>query len=237
PPLLPATAAARTTGSITAQHALVIIGAINKLPTTLPATEIAKAEAFLVQQAHQFDAATLAGIARQLLDTLDPDGALDDETRQRRRRFLTLVPNSDGMHRLTAELDGETAALAMTVLHSLAAPQPSETGDRDERTSGQRLHDAFRSVLKLALRSGQLPRSGGVPATVLITMTAEQFTTGTGLAHTSFGQRLTIGQALRIAGEASVGWVVHGSAGAVLNHGRVNRIATEGQTLALIARD
>ncbi|HEX4728362.1 MAG TPA: HNH endonuclease signature motif containing protein, partial [Jatrophihabitans sp.] len=68
-------------------------------------------------------------------------------------------------------------------------------------------------------------------------MTAEQFATGTGLPHTSFGQRLTVGQALRVAGEASVGWVVHDSTGAVLKHGRSKRIATGGQTLALIARD
>lgn len=172
-----------------------------------------------------------------MLDTLDPDGTLEDENTQRRRRFLTLAPSDNGMHRLTADLDGETAAMAMAVLHSLAAPQPSDTGDRDERTSGQRLHDAFRSVLTLALRSGTLPRSGGLPATVLITMTAEQFATGTGLPYTSFGQRLTVGQALRIAGEASVGWVVHDSTGTVLNHGRAKRLATKGQTLALIARD
>lgn len=237
PPLLPATAAARAAGEITAQHASVIIGMVGKLPITVPVAEVAQAEEFLVQQARLFDARVLAGIARQLLDTLDPEGTLDDETKQRRRRYLALLPIGDGMHRLTADLDGETAALAMTVLHSLAAPQPSAAGERDDRTCGQRLHDAFRSMLQLALRSGTLPRSGGMPATVLITMTAEQFATGTGLPHTSFGQRLTVGQALRIAGEASVGWVVHDSTGAVLRHGRTKRIATESQTLALIARD
>jgi hypothetical protein len=73
-PLLPVTAEARTTGSITAQHASVIIGTIDKLPATLPVDEIAKAEEFLVELAQQFDARVLAGIARQLLDTLDPDG-------------------------------------------------------------------------------------------------------------------------------------------------------------------
>ena len=113
------------------------------------------------------------------------------------------MPSGDGMHRLNGELDSETAALAMTVLHSLAAPKPTEAGERDERTAGQRLHDAFRSVLKLALRAGELPTSGGVPATVLITMTAEQFQTGTGLAATSYGQLLHIDQALRLADQAA----------------------------------
>jgi len=208
-PLLPVLAAARLGGVISAKQADVIIRCLGKLRGgPLPVEELAKAEAFLVEQAELFDAATLAGIARQLLDTLLPDGTLADEKQQQRRRFLSCVPNGDGMYRLTADLDAETAALALAVLRSLAAPKPAAGGDRDERTAGQRMHDAFRSVLKIALRSGELPRTAGVPATVLITMTAEQFETGTGLATTSFGQKMSVDQALRIAGQASVAWVV-----------------------------
>ena len=238
PPLLPATAAARADGAITAKHVDVIIHTMTRLRAAqLPAPDQADAEAFLVEQAHTFNASTLTGIARQLIDTLDPDGRLADEQSQQRRRFLTCVPTGDGMHRLTADLDPETAALAMTVLHSLAAPKPSTAGDHDERSSGQRMHDAFRSVLKLALRAGELPTSGGIPATVLITMTAEQFETGTGLAHTSYGQKLSVDQALRMADEAAIGWIVHGSTGGILNYGTTRRTATDKQTLALIARD
>ncbi|MDQ2838833.1 MAG: HNH endonuclease [Actinomycetota bacterium] len=236
-PLLPLTAEARVAGAITAKQVEVIIHAITKLRAAeLPVEELGEAEAFLVEQAHTFDAQVLAGIARQLVDTLDPDGQLVDERRQQRLRSLQCVPNGDGMYRLTGDLDAETSALAMTVLHSLAAPKTTD-GDRDERSSAQRLHDAFRAVLKMALRSGQLPASGGIPATVLITMTAEQFDTRTGLASTSFGQKLTVDQALRIADQASIAWIVHNSAGGILNYGRTRRIASQGQTLALIARD
>jgi hypothetical protein len=238
PPLLPAAAAARADGLIGAGHVSVIIRTVQKLPTTLPVEDIAAAEEFLVQQARLFDPSVLAGIARRLLDTLDPDGRLEDEAYQQRHRHLSLTPAGDGMHRLAADLDPQTAALAMSVLHSLAAPHTNQdTGERDERSSGQRLHDAFRSVLKLALRSGQLPRSGGVPATVLISMTAEQFQTGTGLAATSFGQTLTVDQALRIADQASIAWVVHNSCGGILTYGTSQRLASPKQTLALIARD
>lgn len=237
-PLLPVLAAARADGAISARQADVIIRCLGKLRAGRVAMdELAKAEAFLVGQAELFDAATLAGIAKQLLDTLLPDGTLADERWQQRQRFLSCVPNGEGMHRLTADLDSETAALALTVLHSLAAPKPAADGDRDERTAGQRMHDAFRSVLKLVLRSAQLPRTAGVPATVLITMTAEQFESRTGLATTSFGQRLSVDQALRIADQASIAWVVHGSKGGVLNYGTTQRCATEKQSLALIARD
>ncbi|MDQ2837390.1 MAG: 13E12 repeat family protein, partial [Actinomycetota bacterium] len=231
-PLLPLTAEARADGAISSKQVEVIIHAITKLRAAeLPVEELGAAEAFLVEQAHTFDAQVLAGIARQLVDTLDPDGQLVDDRRQQRLRSLHCVPNGDGMYRLTGDLDAETSALAMTVLHSLSAPKTTD-GNRDERSPSQRLHDAFRSVLKLALRSGQLPASGGIPATVLITMTADQYETRTGLASTSFGQKLTIDQALRIADQASIAWIVHNSAGGILNYGRTRRIATQGQTLA-----
>src|SRR6185312_4010090 len=97
-PLLPVTAAAREEGLITGGHLAVIIRSIDKLPTTLPVSEVAAAEAFLVEQAQQFDPTVLAGIARRLLDTLDPDGTLADEYWQKRHRFLSLVPTGGGMH-------------------------------------------------------------------------------------------------------------------------------------------
>jgi len=236
-PQLPATAAARADGAITAQHADVIASAVGKVRGSLSVVEVADAERFLVEQARLFDAQQLNGIARRLVDTLCPDGRLADQRETQRRRRLACTPAGDGMYRISGELDGETAALALTVLHALAAPKPSAGGERDERTAGQRMHDAFRSVLRLGLRSGELPPSGGVPATVLITMTAEQFESGTGLVATSYGQLLHVDQALRLAGQARIAWVVHGSSGGVLNYGTARRIATDKQTLALIARD
>ena len=236
-PLLPATADARAAGAITAQHADVIANAIDKVRGSLSAAEVSDAESFLVEQAQIFDARVLSGIARRLIDTLCPDGRLADEREQQRRRRLTCLPSGDGMYRINGDLDSETAALALTVLHSLAAPKPTDAGGPDERSSGQRLHDAFRSVLKLALRAGELPTSGGVPATVLITMTAEQFESGTGLVTSSFDQSLRVDQALRLAGEASIAWVVHNSRGGILNYGTTRRVASDKQTLALIARD
>jgi hypothetical protein len=237
-PLLPVLAAARAGGAVSTRQVDVIIRCLGTLRAgSLPVEELATAETFLVEQAELFDAATLAGIARRLVDTLLPDGTLAEERSQQRRRFLSCVPNGEGMHRLTADLDSETAALALAVLHSLAAPKPSDDGGPDERTAGQRMHDAFRSVLKIALRSEELPRSAGVPATVLITMTAEQFESRTGLATTSFGQHLSVELALRLADQAGLAWVVHGSTGGVLNYGTTRRYATEKQSLALIARD
>jgi hypothetical protein len=69
-PLLPALAAARADGVVSVKQAEVIIRCLGKLRgTSLSVDELAKAEAFLVEQAELFDAVTLAGIAKQLLDT------------------------------------------------------------------------------------------------------------------------------------------------------------------------
>ncbi|HJQ00509.1 MAG TPA: DUF222 domain-containing protein [Jatrophihabitans sp.] len=95
-PLLPAAAAARAAGLISGGHVSVIIRTISKLPITLPVAEVEQAEQFLVEQAQQFDPAVLAGIAKQLLDTLDPDGTLADDAWQQRHRFLSLAPAGDG---------------------------------------------------------------------------------------------------------------------------------------------
>jgi len=236
-PRLPATAAALADSAITTRQADVIAAALDKVRGSLSVAEFSDAECFLAEQARLFDARLLSGIAQRLIDTLCPDGRLATEHDQPRRRRLACVPNGDGMYRLSGDLDGETAALALSVLHSLGAPRPTDAGGRDERTAGQRLHDAFRSVLTLALRSGELPASGGVPATVLITMTAEQFESGTGLVSTGFGQLLHVDQAMRVADQASIAWVVHGSRGGVLNYGTTRRVASDKQTLALIARD
>jgi hypothetical protein len=108
---------------------------------------------------------------------------------------------------------------------------------RDLRSPGQRRHDAWRVAVKRLLAAGGLPLSGGLPATVLITMTAEQYAAGRGIARTSYGDPIEVGDALRLADEALIGWVVQDQHGKVLRYGQTRRIATAHQTRALIARD
>jgi hypothetical protein len=236
-PLRPCLAAARAEGAMSAEHVEVILQTLDKLPTALPVEQVDSMEQTLLGHARTFHPGDVRGIGTHLLSVLNPDGVLTEEKDQQRRRNLGLVPSGDGMHRLSGELDDECAAVAMAVLHALAAPMPTDASGRDDRTGGQRMHDALKMLCKLGLRAGELPKSGGVPATVLISMTKQQFETGTGLATTSFGQKLTVRTALRIAGQASIAWIVHGSRRKPLLLGRTRRLANEDQTLALIARD
>jgi hypothetical protein len=240
PPLRPALADAAARGAITDEHVEDVLRALDRLPAHLAVEAVDEAERTLVDAATTMDPRTLAVVARRLIDTLDPDGTLDDR-QQRRMRCLTLRPIGDGMVRISGDLDSRAGSLAMTVLHALAAPKPTTDVAgrtvRDERTPGQRMHDGFRAMLAKMVRAGALPMTGGLPATVLITMTAEQFEQRTGLATTSYGDRIRIDEALRLADEAYVAWVVHDSTGAVLKMGEKRRIASASQTRALIARD
>jgi Domain of unknown function (DUF222) len=60
-------------------------------------------------------------------------------------------------------------------------------GVKDPRTAGQRRHDAVLEALKLNVRAQQLPSVAGVTATIVLTMTAEDFEQRQGLARTAHG--------------------------------------------------
>lgn len=236
-PMRPALAEARAEGAVSAQHVQVITSALRSLPSELPVDEVTKAERILVEAARVVDPRSVQAVGRRLRDTIDPDGSYRDPEAQLKRRCLTLMDLPDGMVRIVGTLDAETGALARAALGALAAPLPSTAAGNDMRSPGERQHDALKSVCSLALRSDELPTSGGVPASVIVSMTVEQFESRTGIAHTSTGQRISVPEAMRLAGESSIAWVVHNSVGGVLNYGTTKRIATEKQTLALISRD
>lgn len=98
------------------------------------------------------------------------------------------------------------------------------------------MHDALEELAGLAVRRTELVDSGA-PAQVIISMTADQLESRDGWAETSFGQLITVSQALKLADEASISLLLRDARGVVLSHGRTKRIATRSQTLALIARD
>ena len=107
----------------------------------------------------------------------------------------------------------------------------------DPRSYAQRMHDALLDAGQRLLRSDTLPDSGGLPATVLVTMTLDQLETRLGVATTSHGGPRTVPAALRLAADADVIPVVLADGGGILAHGRTERHATKHQRRALAARD
>ena len=227
---------AQAQGSISPAHAKVITDAVDELPAAVQAEHAARIEERLVHDAHPSTRLQLASLARRITATLNPDGILTTERDHQRRRGATLHANRDGSGELTAHLTPTALAVWQAVLDPLAAPAPSDD-EPDPRSPAQRRHDALLDAGQRLLRTGELPTCGGIPATVIITMTLNELETRTGFATTSHGGLLSIDDALHLASEARVIPAVLSDTGGILSYGRVRRMASEGQRLALIARD
>jgi Domain of unknown function (DUF222) len=107
----------------------------------------------------------------------------------------------------------------------------------DERPSVQRLHDALDEACGKLLKSADLPSVGGVPASVIVTISLEDLLAKAGLAETADGSQFTSDQLWRIADEAEIWPIIINRHGVPLALGRSQRLASRGQTMALIARD
>jgi hypothetical protein len=87
------------------------------------------------------------------------------------------------------------------------------------------------------LKADDQPTVGGVPAAVIVTITLPELHAKTGLAETADGTQLTAEQLLRITDEAEIWPTIIDRHGVPLALGRSRRLASPGQTIALIARD
>ena len=245
PPERPVLAAARSAGSVSADHASVILAALDHLPDRTAVEDRAAAEARLVAEAMAFDPGSVARLGRRILDHIDPDGTLRDDSWKQRTRAAVLLRNADGTGTLRARLTPEALEVWQTVLDPLSKPVPAGPAGIDERRPEQRRHDALHDAGLRLLNSGDLPASGGTPATVVIHVTKDQYDAHTraravetsGLAETEHGALLPIGSALRMADQAAIYTVLTDSRDVPLQLGRTTRIATPGQTVALAARD
>jgi len=236
-PIFARVAAAQAAGTISVAHASIITATIDELPAAVQAEHDQSVETFLVEQAQNFDPNALASVAHRLRTTLDPDGILADEAHRHRRRDLTIRHRPDGSSHLDAELTAICTEALLTVLDTLARPAPAEDGAKDPRTAGQRHHDAVQDAMLMLLRTNLLPECGGVAATILLTITDEQIQTHHGTVTTGHGAHISAELALTLAGDARIMPVVLDKTRQITEYGSTHRIFTEGQRLAMIARD
>ena len=236
-PEFPMLAEGYASGVVSLRQARVITSCIEGLPSAVDADTRADCERFLAEQARVFEPRTLRQLARRISDHLDPDGTLIEAAQRERQRGLTVQQRPDGSARVDGELTALCAEALLTCLDSLAKPRPAEDRGADTRNASQRRHDALHDTLRAALRSGQLPNTGGVAATIQVTMTKEQAETGTGLARTGHGAFIPVRTALALAGDAQLQVVVTTKVGAVSAYSSTQRLFTAAQRLAMAARD
>ncbi|SHG21328.1 protein of unknown function [Jatrophihabitans endophyticus] len=246
PPELPILAAAQAAGDVTVRHAQVIARAVATLPDTVRDEHGPTVERQLVEHARAFDPYALGRIAERVHAHLDPDGLLRDAGYRERHRDLTVAQRPDGSARLDGELTAECAERLLTCLDPLAAPRPAAGGRRDPRTAGQRRHDGLLDALIRLGSTGRLPDAGGVSTTVLLTVAADDWSTGTGVATTGHGAVVPTAIARGWTGgdarELAVG-LGHGGAdpgragGGITGWTDARRLFSGAQRLAMAARD
>ena len=237
PPIFTRVAEAQRDGSISAAHAKVITATVAAIPAHRSFELAEPVEQFLVEQAEHLDPKRLAAAARRLLATVDPDGAAPSEAEQQRRRDYTIAQNRAGYWKVGDCVTDEYAAIWSPMTDTLSAPQPSVDGLPDDRTPGQRRHDAMRELGRRLLRSGTLPDCGGTPVTLALTVRAEDLDSGSGVAETETGTTIGVSAAMRLADECELFTTVLDRNGAVLCAGRTRRLANRAQRRALAARD
>ncbi|HEX4392298.1 MAG TPA: 13E12 repeat family protein [Mycobacterium sp.] len=256
-PELAESAAAVAAGTVGDDHIKAICRAVDVLPACVSPADIAAAERTLVGHAGAVDSGIVVKLGQRIADYLNPDGLFSDEDRARRRGLHLGSQGADGMSRLTGLLDPETRAYFEAIDAAVrpgrhqpdAGPNSSDLEARDDRTPGQRCHDALKLGLRTAIASGGLGVHRGHPVIVVITTTLAELDQGAHAAvdssipmpapaRTGGGSRLPMRDLIAMASTA-----IHYLA-VFDNHterplylGRQKRIATADQRLICYARD
>ena len=157
-----------------------------------------------------------------VVDRIDPDGTLPDDDRLRQARHFRMSRQTDGSVKgefhLTAELGEKlkavldplsaprTTCLTTAVLDDNGEPAGTTVVEPDERTRGQRLHDALEQVCDRLLRSTALPDSGGTPATAIVHINLDDLLGGAGGGQLSDGTRISLAQVAELLDQAEIAW-------------------------------
>jgi len=221
--------------------------AIGRVLANVPDGEQAlvdKVEAVLVGHAAQFEPTILRGLGDRVLAHLDPDLAdrrlrdrLEREQRHaEHRRGFTLSPDGLGGIRLSGILDPEGAAIVDAAIGSLSGPAPSSDGP-DLRTPAARRADALVDVCRLALRTGDLPASGGQPAQLTVTIDFQALQRDVAIGQLDTGGLLAPSIVRRLACDAHILPAVLDGASVPVDLGRTRRLYTGATRTAVLLRD
>ena len=245
PPVRAHLGAAQRAGDVNPEQVAIIERALSKVDRRgFDPADLVEGEELLTRFSETFGPKQLRILAEQVVDRIDPDGTLPNDQLNADRRHFHLRQTRDGAWTGEFRLTGNLGSKLQAVLGPLSRPRMDATeaglsaAGLDVRTYGQRMHDALEDVCDRLLRSdGAVPDAGGTPATVVITIDIEDLLNKTGYAVVSDGTLIRTEEALRLADQAELYFAAVNAHGVVLSLGRTRRIATLGQTAALITRD
>ena len=164
----------------------------------------------------------------------DPDRFFDEAEADytRRRLHISLMP--DGMYAVDGILDPECGAAFKTATDPLSKPR----GPEDDRSGGQRTHDAWAEVLRHVMDQGTLPRRNGVRPHITVTTTLEALKGEVGVppSDLEFGLPISSKTMERIACDCTMSRVLLADS-MVIDVGRATRVTSAPMRRALRVRD
>ncbi|ADG80323.1 HNH nuclease domain-containing protein OS=Tsukamurella paurometabola (strain ATCC 8368 / DSM/ CCUG 35730 / CIP 100753 / JCM 10117 / KCTC 9821 / NBRC 16120/ NCIMB 702349 / NCTC 13040) OX=521096 GN=Tpau_3745 PE=4 SV=1 [Tsukamurella paurometabola] len=244
------TMAAQRQGAISERHALVIEQVFRSCPPSVDQPEVL--EDILVTAAREVTPEDVAKVGQRAIELLDPDGVEPNPEKARRARGLEIGRQDKNLvSDFGGTLSAECRALMEAVFAKYARPgvhnpddpdspaegatadQLHEAAERDHRSLAQRQHDALTHALRLAVSSGELGQHRGLSCVPIITMGIDQLESEVGVATTATGGRLSITDAIRMAGTNPKYVLLLDLHQRPLFLGREKRLATADQRIAL----
>ena len=234
-PLLAAAVAAGRIPAGNADRAIKCLRDLDRLPWTTP-EQISAAEQTLTENAARFAPDEFKQTITELVDAINPDGTLGDDQVHEAQREVYLWQDRNGGWHIQGRLTPTAAQKMKAVLEPLSQPRHTDD-ERDQRTGGQRLHDAIEEAFTRLLQADDNPSTGGTPATVIVTIGYQQLLDQVGHGRFADDSPVSPQTVLRLADEGEIVPTVLAANGKVLWLGRSRRIADKNQTAAMIARD
>jgi hypothetical protein len=246
---------AMAAGTVNVAQARAIVAALGRLPKTgefaVTLEQRAFAEQHLIGLAADHDAKELRILGRHLFEVIAPDlaekyegKALEaEEARALQRTNFAMWQDQDGTWRgrfRVTDLTGQMVEKAILALTSPArAAGVCETGIDPDLPTPVRHGIAFTQLIE-TLCAEDLPKTGGVGASIVVTMTLEQLLAdldSAGVCTTDTGGRISASEARRLACTAGIIPMVLSGKSQVLDVGRKRRLHTEAMRLAMGVRD
>jgi hypothetical protein len=243
------TEVALAAGDVSAPQAEVIVDAVRALPASAGPDGREKAELHMLELARRFGPKELKVLGARLLDVIDPDHAdarlaaqlEKDERAAARRCFLEMYDDDEGTTHGRFAISTLVGDMLRTALNAFASPRRPNGYEREDtggtpRPNAVLLGQAFTELVE-RYPADRVPQSGGVNATLIVTIPVETLLGGLKSADLLTGHQLSPGEARRLACEAGLLPEVLGGDSRPLDHGRERRFHSTGQRKVIQARD
>ena len=243
-------------GDLNLEQAQVLARSLDELPEDLEASVRREAEVELVRLALVHDAKALRILGRRILDVVAPEVGeaweaeklAEEEREAYRTASFRMRDQGDGRTRGSFTIPTLAAEMLQKVLIAYGSPHRDDRGaggapaadssdvEPSRTPSRSRWGRAFVELVE-RLDPRALPRSGGVNAAVVVTMTTAALGGALASATLDTGSRVSAGTARRLACTAGVLPAVLGGPSEILDLGRSRRFFSRPQRVAMILRD